>query len=341
MEKKYPETRYMGSKEKLAEQIVETASGLGASNFLDLFSGSGVVSYAAKKRGFAVHSNDHLRFAWVFANAMVENNAVTLPTNKVEAIVNHVDSGNGFVEKIYTDLFYAVEDTRQIDRIRNAILSYNLEKYEKTIAMAALVRACLKKRPRGIFTYTGMRYDDGRRDLSMSIEEHFREQVNKINEAIFDNKAKNTSSNLDYRAVSEKESSVVYLDPPYYSPASDNHYVRRYHFVEGLARNWEGVEIQEHTKTKKFANYRTPFSSKVGAEAAIYEMIGRFLYSPIILSYSSNSLPTREQIEEMFNAHGRTVQIIDVDHIYSFSTRATTVKNRVKEFLFVSPPIGG
>ena len=40
---------------------------------------------------------------------------------------------------------------------------------------------------------------------------------------------------------------LVYIDPPYFSALSDNEYVRRYHFVEGLARNWKmliGSQIQ-------------------------------------------------------------------------------------------------
>ena len=32
-----------------------------------------------------------------------------------------------------------------------------------------------------------------------------------------------------------------------------------------VARDWEGVEIQEHTQTKKFKSYPTPFSTKDGA----------------------------------------------------------------------------
>ena len=42
----------------------------------------------------------------------------------------------------------------------------------------------------------------------------------------------------------------VYMDPPYYSLCSDNEYIRRYHFTEGICCNWEGVEMQWHTKTK-------------------------------------------------------------------------------------------
>ena len=60
----------------------------------------------------------------------------------------------------------------------------------------------------------------------------------------------------------------MYIDPPYYSPYSDNEYVRRYHFVEGLARDWKEVEIQEHTLTKKFKSYPTPFSTRNGAADA-------------------------------------------------------------------------
>ena len=45
---------------------------------------------------------------------------------------------------------------------------------------------------------------------------------------------------------------MVYMDPPYYSLHSDNEYVRRYHFVEGIACGWQGVEMQWNTKTKKF-----------------------------------------------------------------------------------------
>lgn len=62
--------------------------------------------------------------------------------------------------------------------------------------------------------------------------------------------------------VKIKHPDLVYIDPPYYSPLSDNEYVRRYHFVEGLARDWKGVEIQENTVTKKFKSYPTPFSTR-------------------------------------------------------------------------------
>ena len=52
-----------------------------------------------------------------------------------------------------------------------------------------------KKRPRGIFAYTGLRYDDGRKDLKLSINEHFLSNIKLINQAIFTNKKKNKAIN--------------------------------------------------------------------------------------------------------------------------------------------------
>ena len=80
----------------------------------------------------------------------------------------------------------------------------------------------------------------------------------KLNSAIFDNGCKNVSIwGKIVMSVPGEKPDLVYIDPPYYSPLSDNEYVRRYHFVEGLARDWKGVEFQDHTKTKKFKWYPT------------------------------------------------------------------------------------
>ncbi|MDR7330017.1 DNA adenine methylase [Corynebacterium guangdongense] len=329
----YPETRFMGSKEKLTGVILGHAARFGAETFVDVFSGSGVVAHAAKTAGYRVVANDQLAFSAVFTRAMVENSTVVL--GGVDALLAHEGQGDRFVQETYTDLYYTAADALAIDRLRDAIS--HLDGYEQAIATAALVRACLKKRPRGIFTYTGLRYDDGRRDLQMSIAAHFAEQVAKINAAVFDNGRACESRHGDFRNLAVPAGAFVYLDPPYWSPASDNHYVRRYHFVEGVARGWEGVEIQEHTKTKKFANYPTPFSTLAGATDALGRLFTDLRDHDLMLSYSSNSLPDKDTILGLFADAGRGAELIEIDHRYSFSTRTATKKNKVQEYLFVSP----
>ena len=200
--------------------------------------------------------------------------------------------------------------------------------------MSALIRACLKKRARGIFTYTGLRYDDGRADLRLSIESHTRNAIQLINDAVFDNGQTNRSRHGDAMTIRVKPD-LVYLDPPYFSELSDNEYVRRYHFVEGLARNWENVEMQWHTKTKKFKSYPTPFSSRSGAEDAFDKLFSKLRDSILIVSYSSNSLPSREQIISIMSKYKRHVEVIDIDHRYSFGNQSTKSRNAVKEYLFV------
>jgi DNA adenine methylase len=204
--------------------------------------------------------------------------------------------------------------------------------------MTALMRACLKKRPRGIFTYIGQRYDDGRKDLRMSLHEQFLEAVENINAAIFDNGLKNQAHHGDAMNFHSKEQGLVYIDPPYYSPFSDNEYVRRYHFLEGLARDWQGVEIQEHTITKKFKSYPTPFTSRKGAADAFDLLFRRFKDSILIVSYSSNSQPTLDEMVAIIAKHKSKVEVVPVDYKYSFGNQGHKVgnnNNSVKEYLFV------
>ena len=263
----YPPTRFMGSKSKLLSEIWSVASQFQAETVVDLFSGSGIVGYMFKAQGKTVISNDYMSMSATFTKAMVENNNVTLPLNEAKSLlVTHKESDH-FVASTFKDLYYTDDENDLIDTLRTNIAGIH-DQYKRAIAMTALIRACTKKRPRGIFTYTGNRYDDGRKDLQKTLAQQFLEAVDAVNKAVFDNGKPNKSRNGDAMDLRIEQADLVYIDPPYYSPLSDNEYVRRYHFVEGLARDWKGVEIQEHTQTKKFKSYPTPFSTRKGAADA-------------------------------------------------------------------------
>ena len=195
----------------------------------------------------------------------------------------------------------------------------------------------MKKRPRGIFTYTGNRYNDGRMDLQKTLEQQFLEAVNVINCAIFDNGQTNQSVWGDALSLEVNDADLVYIDPPYYTPLSDNEYVRRYHFVEGLARNWEGVEIQQHTQTKKFRSYPTPFSTKDGAAAAFNSIFNRYANCVLIVSYSSNSLPSQQDMIALMSKYKKHVEVVPIDYTYSFGNQSVvkSSRNKVQEYLFV------
>ena len=333
----YPSTRYMGSKNKLLSEIWAVASQFEFDTALDLFSGSGVVGYMFKSHGKAVVSNDYMAMSATFAKAMIENNEVTLSQAEALSLLEQKNTIDRFVETKFQGLYFSDDDNRLIDILRANIKSVK-NPYKRAIAMSALIRACLKKRPRGIFTYVGHRYDDGRKDLLMTFRAQFLEAVDMVNAAVFDNGEKNKARNGDAMTLQNRESGLVYIDPPYYSPLSDNEYVRRYHFVEGLARDWQGVEIQEHTLTKKFKSYPTPFSSRKGAAEAFDMLFKRFRESVLVVSYSSNSQPTLDEMVAIMAKHKSHVEVVPVDYKYSIGNQGSKVgdnKNDVQEYIFV------
>lgn len=333
---KYPTTRFMGSKSKLLSEIWSVASQFQFDTVVDLFAGSGIVGYMFKSQGKTVVSNDYMAMSATFAKAMIENNGTILPLEEAKQLLLSTKESDHFVSTTFQDLYYTDEENDMIDTLRMNIASIK-DSYKHAIAMTALIRACTKKRPRGIFTYTGNRYNDGRKDLQKSLEEQFLEAVQAVNKAVFDNGKINKSKHGDAMELKVETPDLVYIDPPYYSPHSDNEYVRRYHFVEGLARDWKGVEIQQNTMTKKFKSYPTPFSTRKGAADAFDLLFKKFKDSILIVSYSSNSLPTQDEMVAIMAKYKEHVEVVPIDYTYSFGNqkKAKTNRNKVQEYLFV------
>lgn len=332
---RFPGTRYMGSKYNLLDIIWDISKEFRFESVLDAFSGSGVVSYMFKTKDKTVFSNDFMTFSASVTKAIVENNNVTISDKDIKFLLEPGD-GNGFVYDTFKDLYFSDEENIFIDDLRARIDKLQCQ-YKKALAIASLSRACLKRRPRGIFTYVGYRYDDGRRDLQKSLKEHFLESVYSYNDAVFDNGKQNLSFNRDTMEL-RRHADLVYIDPPYYSPLSDNEYTRRYHFVEGLAKRWEGLQIQWDTKTKKFKKYPTPFGTKVGAYDAFDKLFAKYKDSIIIVSYSSNAFPTMAEMLELLSKYKDKVEVNQIEHRYSFGNQGHKVddnNNEIQEYIFV------
>ncbi len=335
---RFPSTRFMGSKEQLLLPLWEAIGQFAPRSVLDLCSGSGVVSYMLKAQGCRVVSNDYMRMATTIAEAAVANSKVTLSPCEIEAIVGAIGQADNFVTRTYGEIYFKKSDTQFLDSAREVVADMSGAK--QAIARAALIRACIKRRPRGIFTYTGHRYDDGRKDLRLSLREHFADAARQINAAVFDNGQASAVTSVDMsHGLPDVDVDLVYLDPPYFSPLSDNEYVRRYHFTEALARDWQNLDIQYETKTKKIRNYPSPFRSEIGCVKALGEVMERYRESAIVISYSSNALPSAATIMANMRRHGRKPRLVEVDHRYSFGNQAAVrqpLRNKVKELIFIA-----
>ncbi|OGH07649.1 MAG: hypothetical protein A2W22_00610 [Candidatus Levybacteria bacterium RBG_16_35_11] len=331
----FPRTRFMGSKQKLLRFIYENVSDIKGEKVLDAFSGSGCVSYLFKAMGKEVETNDFLKYSFVIALATIENNYYKLSQNDIKLLLKDNKSHEGFISRTFEGLYFTDIDNLFLDQTyANIELLEN--PYKKALALASLARACVKKRPRGIFTYVGMRYDDGRNDIKLSMKEHFKKSIAQFNSCVFDNGRKNRAFNKDIFNLDDADYDIVYFDPPYCSLYSDNDYSRRYHFVEGLMSNWEHVKINPKTKTKKFSRFLSPFDSKQSVYDAFERIFKKFEDSVLIVSYSSNSLPTFEEMIEIMKKYKSKVVVEEFNHKYSFGNQKNDLENNtVKEYLFI------
>ena len=332
----YPELRYMGSKHRLLPWIHGVLQSIPFATAADPFVGSGAVAYLMKAMGKRVAASDFLNFPVVLAAATVANGRHRLDGPAMAHLLAPAPRAADFIERTFTGIFYTPEDLRFLDRVSANIAGLE-NAAQAALARAALIRSCLKKQPRGVFTVSGdlSHYDDGRRDLRLSIEEHFIEQAIAFNQVVFDNKCRNTARRADVFALKPKGIDLVYLDPPYVPRADDNCYVKRYHFLEGLSCYWQGLRIMPHTKVQKIEKPYTPFSYRRTAVDAFDRMFRLFRDSTIVLSYSSNGYPDRDVLETLMRRYKRDVVTHERPHRYHFGTHDRVERAEVREYLIV------
>lgn len=334
----YPLMRYMGSKYKLIPWFHHTLSSMEFDSALDAFSGSGVVSYLLKSMGKKVYSNDFLNFPSTISKALIENNRILLDEGDIYSLIDLDVKSDNFIEKTFEKVFYSKEDLIFLDRISHN-LSTLISPYKKALALTALFRSCLKKQPRGVFTISGNleKYNDGRRDLKITLQEHFLEQVAIYNKVIFDNDRKNSSLNTSVFEIDNTvvKPDLVYFDPPYVPSSDDNCYIKRYHFLEGLSKYWHGEKIMEETKVKKIQKKFTPFSYKKSAIAAFETMFDKFSESTLVLSYSSNAYPDLDTLISLMRNQKGNVEVKTKPHRYSFGNHSAALRANVTEYLII------
>lgn len=343
----YPQLRFMGNKYRLLPWIKEELSALDFHSVLDAFSGSASVSYLFKTMGKQVYSNDFLNFPSVISRAVIENSSIIVSPDEISNLSDYPSSlksdkelgkCDDFIKRTYEGIFYNPEDLEFLDVISYQI-SHLICPYKKALSMAALIRSCVKKQPRGVFTISGdlSRYDDGRRDLKLSLREHFLEQIELYNKSVFDNGQQNNSysgSVFDFD-IQNFPVDLVYMDPPYVPRSDDNCYVKRYHFLEGLSKYWKDEEIMYNTKVRKIPKKYTPFSYRADALDAFEGMFRKFQDSILVLSYSSNGYPDLDVLLTLMEKYKSKVEVKSRDHRYHFGTHDKVRRSKVQEYLII------
>jgi adenine-specific DNA-methyltransferase len=332
----YPRIRYMGSKYKLLPHLAEVFAEVGGQTALDAFSGSGVVSYLMKRQGFAVTVNDMLEFPGVLATAAVVNNSTRLTADDIARITGPAGDDRDFIRKTFTGVFFSPQDLAFLDSAWSHISS--MDGYKRALAISALVLSAARKQPRGVFTISGdlSSYDDGRRDLRISMRDHFVEHVEDYNRAVFPGPLARVTR-VEASQMEARSYDLVYLDPPYAPPSDDNCYIKRFHFLEGLSRYWEGDTLMLHTLTRKLPKPVTGYSNKRTIVEAFRDTFKRFRDAgTIVLSYGSNALPDKEMIRKLLLEVKRDVEVRAIPHTYHYGTHQTAERRSVDEYIFIA-----
>ena len=334
----YPRFRYMGNKFRLLEWIHGVLQQLNFESATDAFCGSGTVSYLLKSMGKRVETNDSLYFPTTLSRALIQNNATRLTLSDITSLLEakaHTPE-DCYIQKTFEGIFYTAEDLIFLDNIWAGIRQME-SPIKQSLALAALLRSSIKRQPRGVFTISGngKGYQDGRRDLRLTLREHFLEQVDVYNRAVFSNGLPNRAHHGDVFSLPPGNTDLVYMDPPYVPRSDDNCYMKRYHFLEGLSRYWQGVEILQNSKVKKIKKPYTPFGSRNHALEAFERLFHHFGDATLVLSYSSNAFPDLDTLMKLMKNVKPRVEVLKKPHRYHFGTHSAVKRNQVDEYLIV------
>jgi adenine-specific DNA-methyltransferase len=330
---RYPRMRFMGSKHRLAQRLAEVFGALPAGPAVDAFSGSGVVAYTLKAIGRPVIANDHLAFAAAMAQALVANDATLLAPADVERLCSPNRDGRDFIQRTFDGLYFPSADHGFLDAAWSHLDP--MEPTKRAMAITALCLAAARKQPRGVFTITTLRYDDGRRQLRTSLRDLFREAVDDVNAAVFTGGRASASVCGEVFDLDPAGVAVAYLDPPYAPPRDDTCYIKRYHFLEGLATYWRGQEIMWGTRSRKLVKRHTPFASKRTVRDALDRTFAHFRDATLVVSYGSNAALGVEELEALLRRHAPRVQRIEIPHTYAFGTHGRAQRRAATEYVLV------
>lgn len=328
----YPTVNYIGNKEKIVDWIISLIPS-DAKSLLDVFCGGCSVSFRAKEHGLTVYTNDILKVNYYIAKALIENNYTTLSGDDVHKIFE----GNpieGFMFKNFSNKYYFPEECKELDQIRENILSIGNE-YKQAMAFALMRRSMIRKMPYSRFTIkwdkvkelrdedlSYAKYGRKRHYHNQSFRFHFIDNLNEYNNAVFNNNRPNKAYNLDvYDAIEEIKADVIYMDPPYAGTMND------YYGFYGLLDAYIKGEVPE------------PFVNNFIDKHTIRERLERLFsglgkYKYWMLSYNSRSIPSKEEILGILGNYAKNVTVYEMPYTY----RVTGKKNKKNdcEYLFIA-----
>lgn len=317
----FPTTRYQGSKRKLLDSLEDILVKYDFDTAIDLFSGSGSVSYLLRTMGKKVVSNDYLQYnantASVFLNKYTRAELEYVQANLKRLLLTKPKKDLSAVRDNYKDIFFTEEENKEIDYFCSN-LKVESEKLQP-VFIYAVGQALLKKRPYNLFHRANliMRTKDVKRSFGNKktwdtpIVEHATKAVDELLKLDLNNLpiGKALSNNTSHLSKFPKNADLIYMDPPYI-PSKGNaiDYSDFYSFLEGLIDYDLFSSHIAGINHKPLVSLDSAWSQPETAIEELRKIVSKWKDSIFVFSYRNDGAVSAKQIEDVFREFGRTAK---------------------------------
>ena len=312
---KLPVTRYYGSKRRVVEKIWDALAEhhIEFDTMLDLFGGTGIVSYYMAKSGKTVVYNDILSFNCKIAEALLQTPKGVFTEAQALQLLQRVPGREykTIIEDYFDDIYYPREENRKIDTVVQNI-AY-IDEGQRASAYYVLFQSCMIKRPFNIFHRKNLNLRTGfteakfgnKTTWEQSFESLFVKFTRELNEFQFEVLPPVEITNMSALHCN-RDADLVYIDTPYFKEKQSVviTYHNRYHFLEGLM-HYEEIpgQINQVKVNREIKFGENPeFEKRSNYLADLHMLLSRHQQSIIALSYTSAGFPS---IKELCNVMQR------------------------------------
>ncbi len=317
--RRFPQTRYLGSKLKLLPWIWDHISDLRFTSALDAFGGTGSVSFLLKSNFKQVTFNDILKSNFIMGKALIENSGQTLWPRDCSKLTTRQPERtyDDFIQRTFRDIYFTTHEDEWIDVTVQNIRSIEND-YQRGLAFYALFQSCIVKRPYNLFHRANlyMRTSNVERNFGNKttwdkpFPQHFEQFLSEASGAVFDSGISCRAENRDVFDL-DTDYDLVYIDPPYMNANGlGPDYFDFYHFLEGLADydHWENRLDQRKKHLPLKADTKSVWLDKKRVRQAFDDLFAKYRKSILVVSYRNDGVPTPEELQTLLKRHKREIR---------------------------------
>lgn len=318
---------YIGSKFQLLEWITASMKEkTGWTTFKDkvvgdLFAGTGIVSYHFRKDIATVISNDAELYSSIIAYAFTRSVYTETCKKVIDEFQKDIQENKhsdtiGFITTHYSPhgsnerKFFTIENAKRIDYIRNKLETIkdtlSQDEYKFLLASILLSADAVSNVPAVYGCFLKTFKAKALKNLNLT-------PIHTNTLAVVDNSKAHNSDVLNTEFLSSFECDLVYLDPPY----NERQYSKNYFPLNIIAKTPTELLTEQPLKGKTGIPvdcFISPFCKKgEKVEKAFDTLFCELKTKWIFLSYSSESIVSKEKILELMNKYG-TASVIERDY---------------------------